>query len=102
MNLRRIASRIASPFETFGLVSACLAGADALENELRHEALKSELTLLGFRHSEYDGKWEGSREKAVAVKDVTPEVLEEMGRKYEQDAVVYVAPGVRKLIRLRA
>lgn len=102
MDIRKIALRVASPFETFGLISAYLLGADKLENELRHENLKNELTFLGFRHSEYAGRWEGNREKAVEVKDVTPEVLEELGRKYGQDAVVYVAPGTRKLIRLRA
>ena len=112
MDLRKIAARVASlpkppadpaiRFETFGLVSAYLAGADRLENEFRHEALKREFDTLGLRHSEYLGHWEGNREKSLAVKDVTPEMLEEFGRKYGQDTVVHVSPCERKLIRLRA
>lgn len=102
MDLRKIAFKVATPFETFGLVSAYLTGADKLENEFRHESLKKEFDKLGLRYGEYVGRWEGNREKSLAVKDVTPEMLEEFGRRYGQDAVVYVAPGVRKLIRLRA
>ena len=102
MDLRKIAFRVASPFETFGLVSAYRAGGDRFENEFRHESLKKELEGLGLRYGEYLGQWEGNREKSLAVKDISPETLEEFGRRYGQDAVVYVAPGVRKLIRLRA
>lgn len=108
MNLRLIAFRLAGqpdtsgPFEVYGIVSAYLSGADQNENEFRHQLLQRELDTLGYHHSEFVGAWEGRREKAVAVKDVTPEVLEELGKKYKQDAVVYVAPGTRKLIRLRA
>lgn len=83
-------------------MSAYLSGADQNENEFRHKLLTRELDLLGYHHSEFVGAWEGQREKALAVKDVKPEVLEELGRKYGQDAVVYVAPGTRKLIRLKA
>lgn len=102
MDLRKIAFKIATPFESFGLISAYKPGGDRFENEYRHETLKNEFDGLGLRYSEYLGRWEGNREKSLAVKDVTPEMLEEFGRKYGQDAVVYVAPGVRKLIRLRA
>ena len=101
MDLRKIAIRVATPFETFGLVSAYQAGADRLENEFHHESLKEDLDKLGLRYGEYLGQWEGNRERSLAVKDITPETLEEFGRRYGQDAVVYVAPGVRKLIRLR-
>jgi hypothetical protein len=103
MDLRRIAIRVANvQFETYGIVSAYQRGADKHENEHRHELLKEEVSKMGLQHGEFLGRWEGERERALAVKGVAPEVLEELGRKYGQDAVVYVAPGCRKLIRLRA
>lgn len=90
------------PYEVYGIVSAYLSGADPTENEARHAVLTRELGQRGLTHCEFTGAWEGQREKAVAVKDIAPEVLEEIGRRYGQDAVVYVAPGTRKLIRLKA
>lgn len=102
MNLRKIASKVASqPFESFGLVSAFIKGAGKDENEARHKALMKDLAELGLRHSEFHGVWEGSRELSIVVKDIAPDVLELLGRKYGQEAVVYVAPGCRKLIRLK-
>lgn len=102
MNLRRIALRVANvQFPTYGLISAFLQNAGTDVNERRHQILKRELTSMGLHHAEHTGWWEGSREKSCAVKDVSPEVLELLGRKYGQDAVVYVAPGCRKLIRLK-
>lgn len=101
MDIRRIAQRLVGSVEPYGLISAFVKGADANENEKKHTELLQEVAKLGLPHREYLGRWEGSREKSVAVKGITPETLSNLGRKYEQEVVVYVTDGCRKLIRLK-
>jgi hypothetical protein len=111
MNIHQMATRVASRYLTakrrklalkktqllalmsrgnkFGVLSA-YTNASKSENKRRHTQLIRDLQGLGYRRWEtLRGKWEGVAERSILVPDMQPQHLFQLGREYDQDAVIY-------------
>lgn len=74
---------------TFGVISA-YSNASKSENKVRHGELIADLQRAGYpRVIPLKGSWEGVTERSVLVPKIAPGLLFDLGRKYEQVAVVY-------------
>lgn len=73
----------------FGVLSAYRPGSKSTSKK-SHTALIVDLQALGYRKWEpLRGKWEGVAERSILVPNMKPQDLFYLGRKYEQDAVIY-------------
>jgi hypothetical protein len=73
----------------FGVVSAH-KGSDERRNKIHHARLLADIARLGYRKvTPLRGPWELVPEDAILLRNVRPEDLFELGRKYEQEYVVY-------------
>lgn len=73
---------------SFGVISAYQERGKK-QNQQRHGELMRDLQRLGYRPIPLRGSWEGVTEKSMLVPRIDPEDLFELGRKYEQDAVIH-------------
>lgn len=73
---------------SFGVISAYGKGSKR-QNQIRHGELIADLSRLGARWTPLRGSWDGVTEKSVLVRDIDPEELFFLGRKYHQEAVIY-------------
>lgn len=73
---------------SFGIISAYQEGSKK-ENQRRHGQLMRDLQKLGVKPIPLRGSWEGVTEKSVLVPRIDPEDLFDLGRKYNQDAVIH-------------
>lgn len=73
---------------TFGVMSAYQPGSKK-QNKDRHGQLVADLQRLGYRPETLRGSWEGVTEQSLLVRDIKPQDLFELGRKYNQDAVIH-------------
>lgn len=73
---------------TFGVISAYRGGPKS-ENQARHGQLIRDLQKLGYKAIPLRGSWEGVTEKSVLVPRIKPGDLFDLGRKYNQDAVIH-------------
>ena len=79
----------------FGVVSAFKPGDDT-RNQIRRAQLIADLQRLGYRKvSPLRGDWELLPEDSLLIQNIRPEDLFELGRKYDQEFVVFTnEPGV--------
>jgi hypothetical protein len=84
---------------SFGVVSAYRANLGKHENQQRHGQLIGELQSLGYRNAtSFKSQWEDMatnvvhKEKSVFVPHIPFKLLCQLGKKYEQDAVLYKHP----------
>lgn len=74
---------------TFGIISA-YTGATKSGNKERQGELIADLQRAGYRRIvPLKGSWEGKAEQTIMIPMIEPKLLFELGRKYEQDAVIY-------------
>lgn len=74
---------------TFGIISAYSTGSKK-ENQVRHGQLMADLQKLGYRKiTTLKGQWDGVSEKSLLIPKIRPEHLFKLGRKYDQDAIIY-------------
>lgn len=79
---------------SFGALSAYIGSrASKSENKARHGLLVADLQKLGYRWTDLRGQWEGLSEKSVLVPGIKASDLFALGRKYDQDAVIFKGPG---------
>jgi hypothetical protein len=88
-------SKLLSMGPRFGTVSA-LTGTDKSKNKIRQSQLVADLHRLGYRKvSPMQGDWSLIPNESLHVQNVRPEDLFELGRKYDQEFVVFQnQPGV--------
>jgi len=73
----------------FGVLSAYTTTSKS-ENKRRHTNLIRDLQAMGYRRWEpLRGKWEGVSERSILVPGMSSQDLFELGRRYQQDAVIY-------------
>lgn len=97
MDVEKLADFIVSNAGSYGLISAYVHGESESSNMKRNSLLAHDLALLGYRFTEYNGVWEGTRERSFCVYSIKPDDLISLGKKYGQKAVMYVSSSVRKL-----
>lgn len=93
----KIALKLASIFE-YGVISAFVEGGD--NNLQRHDFLCNELKDLGYSPVNITGEWEGHKELSVLVPNISMNDLITLGKKYNQDAVVYSCENKPQIINL--
>ena len=59
------------------------------QNKVRHGDLIQDLQKKGLRPHPLKGKWEGVAEKSVIVPGIPASYIFALGKKYDQDAVIY-------------
>lgn len=74
---------------TFGVISAYAGGKSKKENQIRHGLLMSDLQKAGLRPIPLRGAWEGVTEKSYLIPKIPAPLLFDLGRKYNQDAVIF-------------
>ena len=84
----RTLQKLLSRGGAFGVISAYTTVSKS-ENQKRHGMLMADLQKLGHRPTTLKGSWEGVTEKSLLIPRMRPEDLFKLGRKYEQDAVIY-------------
>ncbi|GAF98144.1 unnamed protein product, partial [marine sediment metagenome] len=73
----------------FGVISAH-EGTDRTKNRIRRAKLMTDLSRLGYRKvSPMRGKWELLPEDSLLVQNIRPQDLFQLGRKYDQEFVVF-------------
>ncbi len=84
---------------SFGVISAYRANLSKAENQERHGQLIADLQKLGIRKTEtLKSQWEDMatgvthKEKSILIPNVSFEALHSLGKKYDQDAVLYKDP----------
>lgn len=78
--------------QRFGILSAYGPGKKS-ENKLRNVDLFKELQTRGYKKIiPLRGKWEGVPEKSVLVPGMSFQDLIELGKKFDQDSVIYKDP----------
>jgi hypothetical protein len=84
---------------SFGVLSAYRSNLSKSENQKRHGELVADLQKLGFPHTTaLKSQWEDmdskvvKHEKSILVPNISFKALHELGKKYEQDAVLYKDP----------
>jgi Protein of unknown function (DUF3293) len=92
-------SKLMSRGRQFGVVSAYRSGLSKSENQKRHGELMKDLQKMGYKGMEpLKSSWEDMstkvthKEKSIYVPHIKFEDLHELGKKYEQDAVLYKDP----------
>ena len=75
----------------FGVLSAYGPGSKK-ENKIRHGELVADLQRMGYKYEPIKGSWEGVSEKSVFVPRMSFSDLTKLGRKFEQDSVIYKSP----------
>lgn len=107
MRIQKLASRVARRFfqrralritqmkallskgQNFGVLSAYTTTSKS-ENKRRHSRLIRALQQMGYtRWEPLKGTWEGVSEKSILVPNIHPQDLFRLGRKFDQDAVIY-------------
>lgn len=80
----------------FGVISAYRSGLSKSENQKRHGQLMADLQRMGYKGMEpLKSSWEDMatktthKEKSIFIPHVSFKDLHELGKKYEQDAVLY-------------
>jgi hypothetical protein len=73
---------------TFGVISAYQPGSKK-QNKERHGELIRDLQKMGYKPETLRGSWEGVTEQSMFIPNIKPEDLFELGRKYNQDAVIH-------------
>jgi Protein of unknown function (DUF3293) len=83
----------------FGVMSAYRSGLSKRENQERHGQLIADLQKEGHRHvSDLKSQWEDMatrvvhKEKSVLIPNISFKLLCALGKKYDQDAVLYKDP----------
>lgn len=77
----------------FGILTSYRGNLSKSQNQARYGMLIADLQRAGYRKvTPLRGKWEGVSEKAVLVPNINPRFLFDLGRKYEQDSVIYKSP----------
>lgn len=85
----------------FGILSAHGAVPKS-ENNVRNGELIQQLQSRGYSYHPLKGSWEGVVEKSVLVPNMTFSDLVELGRKFDQESVIYKDPsGVVGMYYLR-
>jgi hypothetical protein len=72
----------------FGVMSAYGPHSKS-ENQKRHGQLMADLQKMGYRPTPLRGSWEGVAEKSMLIPNMKPEHLFELGKKYDQQSVIY-------------
>lgn len=73
----------------FGVISA-VKGSDKTKNRLRRSQLLADLAHLGYRKvSPMRGKWNLLPQDSLLIQNIRPEDLFELGRKFDQEFVVF-------------
>ncbi len=92
----------------YALLSA-VQGGSLSERKARHAELLQELQRLGLKHEDVRGQWEEASsgkmraEPSLWVKDIDLETALALGRKFDQDAVIWKSPeGVVGMYDLRS
>lgn len=83
--------KLLSKGRQFGILSAYGPGSKK-QNQLRHGELFADLQRAGYRPVPLKGSWEGITEKSVLVPEMEFRDLVRLGKKYNQDAVIYKDP----------
>ena len=74
---------------SFGVISAYTGDHSKKENKERHGELLRDLQIRGYRNwKDAKGYW-GYREKSLVVPDIAFHDLIELGKKFDQDAIIY-------------
>lgn len=81
---------------SFGVISAYRANLSKAQNQERHGQLIADLQKLGIRNVEtLKSQWDDMatgvthKEKSILIPNVSFEALHQLGKKYDQDAVLY-------------
>ena len=80
---------------SFGVISAYRAGLSKSQNQERHGKLMADLQKAGLKAETFKSQWDDMatgvthKEKSIFVPKIDFETLHELGKKYEQDAVLY-------------
>jgi hypothetical protein len=84
---------------SFGVISAYRSNLSKAENQERHGQLIADLQKLGIRNVEtLKSQWEDMetkithKEKSILIPNISFEALHKLGKKYDQDAVLYKDP----------
>lgn len=92
----------------YALLSA-VQGGSLSERKARHAELLQELQRLGLKHEDVRGQWEEASsgkmraEPSLWIKDIDLETALALGRKFDQDAVIWKSPeGVVGMYDLRS
>lgn len=92
-------NKLMSRGRQFGVISAYRSGLSKSENQKRHGELLRDLQKMGYKGTEsMKSSWEDMdtkvthKEKSIYVPHIKFEDLHELGKKYEQDAVLYKDP----------
>lgn len=80
----------------FGVISAYRSGMSKSENQKRHGELMADLQRMGYKGMQpLKSSWEDMatkvthKEKSIIIPHISFDDLHELGKKYEQDAVLY-------------
>ncbi len=82
----------------FGIVSAFRKGLPEEENLERQFRLSRDVRAKGLGYIPIVGRWEGVPERSLFVPDMVREEALELGRRYEQDAVIWGSKGEAELL----
>jgi hypothetical protein len=80
---------------SFGVISAYRSGLSKSENQKRHGQLMADLQKAGLKAHTFKSQWEDMdtkvthKEKSIFVPKIGFKELNELGKKYEQDAVLF-------------
>lgn len=81
--------------KNFGIISAYLGGKSKTENKQNSQKLKEDVREMGYGYKEIKGRWRAGKdneielEYALFIPNLTPEHAIELGKKYDQEAVLY-------------
>jgi len=92
-SLSRIWQHIEEPDRSFGVMSAFRGEFSWNENEERHAELKHVVREMGYGYIEMNGGYSGTDGFVLELSLFLPEIsksdLKELGRRYEQETVIY-------------
>ncbi len=80
--------KLMSQGQSFGVISAYGSGSKS-ENKRRRTELIQDLQKGGLKVVPLKGSWDGVAERSVLVKNIKADKLFQLGRKYEQDSVIF-------------
>lgn len=85
----------------FGILSAFRKGLPEEENLERQYRLSGDIRALGLGYIPIVGKWKGVHERSLFVPDMTREDALSLGKKYDQDAVIWGSKGAAELLDVK-
>lgn len=85
----------------FAVLSAFKRGLPEEENLERQWRLSRDIRVRGLGYIPIVGRWEGVHERSLFVPNMAREDALELGRKYEQDAVIWGSRGEAELLDAR-